>query len=330
MSNRVARWVAITSAAVLTATAPRAGTGATTARGPATASANRVIPAKPVALDAVARDTLTHSIEKGREETREWLREKPTSYLATVLRRDFGDRSTMTVGRDAKSDVRIDDPALQPTHLRVTVDGDSFHVEAVDPGANFLVRDTPTTRATVGPSSIRVGRYTLRLSHQRFPAIIVFDPQSPRYKEYKGIEYFPVDLSYRYVLPLTVNPSPDTVVILSTRGNQRRALRVGWFDFLVGKKPCRLEATRLLEPGVGENDFGIFFQDRTTGKETYGVGRYVDVEPLGDGRYVLDFNQAYNPACAYSEHYNCPIPPRANHLTVAIQAGEKDAHYLSH
>ena len=155
----------------------------------------------------------------------------------------------------------------------------------------------------------------------------MFDPQSPRYQDYKGLHWFPVDLKYRYELALTENPKPDTVIILSTRGNQRRAVRVGWFDFKVAGKPCRLEATRLLEPGVGEHDFGLFFRDATTGKDSYGLGRYVDVEPLKNGRYVLDFNVAYNPACAVSDHYNCPIPPKANDLKVAIKAGEMDSHY---
>jgi uncharacterized protein (DUF1684 family) len=123
------------------------------------------------------------------------------------------------------------------------------------------------------------------------------------------------------------NPRPDTTIILSTRGNRRRAVRVGWFDFLVGKTPCRLEATRLLEPGVGENDISVFFRDATTGKESYATGRYVDPVKQPDGRYLLDLNLCYNPTCAISEHYNCPIPPRANALKVAIRAGEMDSHY---
>ena len=177
------------------------------------------------------------------------------------------------------------------------------------------------------PSSLQVGRFLLRLSHQRFPGIIVFDPQSPRFKEYKGIKYFPPDLSYRYELPLTPNPKPQTIIIMSTRGNQRRAERVGWFDFLVGTTAVRLEAVRLLEPGVGENDLGIFFRDATTGRESYELGRYVDVKKLPNGNFLLDFNFTYNPACAYSDHYNCPIPPKANLLSVAIRAGEMDSQY---
>lgn len=282
---------------------------------------------RPPGMSAVEADTLLRSYAKDRAETQDWLKSSPTSYLATILRTDFGSRTSLTVGSDPGNDVRIDDPGVKPRHLRVTVVGDSFRVEALDPGARFKVKDVARAKATLAPTSLVVGRYTLRLSHQRFPAIIVFDPKSPRFRLYKGIRYFPPDLNYHLVAALTPNAKPDTIVILSTRGNQRRAVRVGWFDFKVGGAACRLEATRLLEPGVGEKDFGLFFTDATTGKESYAVGRYLDAEPRKDGRYVLDFNKCYNPACAYSEHYNCPIPPRGNHLAVAIRAGEMDGHY---
>lgn len=283
--------------------------------------------ARPVKLAPAVADSLTRLLLADRAETEEWLKTSATSYLATVQRRDFEDKAALTVGREAGNDVRIDDPEVEPHHLRVTVQGDSFRVEALDEAARFRVRDEETRAAVVAPSSIRVGRFTLRLSHQRYPAIIVFDPRSPRFAQYKGLKWFPPNLAYRFELPLTANPSPDTVIILSTRGNQRRAVRVGWFDFLAGGRRCRLEATRLLEPGVGENDMGIFFRDATSGRQTYGLGRYLDVQPLPDGRYLLDFNQAYNPACAVSEHYNCPIPPKANRLAVPIRAGEMDSHY---
>jgi len=67
------------------------------------------------------------------------------------------------------------------------------------------------------------------------------------------------------------------------------------------------------------------FKDRTNGKSTYGGGRYMDLQitDIENGKLVLDFNKAHNPYCAYSEGYNCPIPPLENHLTLAIEAGEK-------
>jgi uncharacterized protein len=292
-------------------------------------------PARPVKLAPAEAAAVLKEIDKDRVDTQKWLQSDPTSYLATVDRRDFEQRKSLTVGRAADNDLRIDDPAVSAHHVRVTVEGDTFRVVAVDAAARFKtpgVKDKKLAsedrrEAVVDPSSIQIGRFLLRLSHQRFPGIIVFDPQSPRFKEYKGIKYFPPDLSYRYQLPLTPNPKPETITIMSTRGNQRRAERVGWFDFVVGTTAVRLEALRLLEPGVGENDLGIFFRDATTGKESYELGRYVDVKKRPNGNFLLDFNFTYNPACAYSDHYNCPIPPKANILTVAIRAGEMDSHY---
>jgi hypothetical protein len=291
-------------------------------------------PAAPVRLSGEAARLVINSIEQDRKDTAAWLKGDATSYLATIDRRDFEGRRTLTIGRAADNDLRVQDAAFSPHHLRVTVEGDTFRVERVDTDARFeLARAgggyemAASGTATVGPSSVKVGRYLLRLSHQGFPGIIVFDPNSPHFARYKGLKYFPPDLSYRYELPLTPHPAPETIVIMSTRGNQRRATRVGWFEFLVGDQSARLEAVRLLEPGVGENDLSVFFRDATSGHESYELGRYVDVKKLPDGLFLLDFNLAYNPACAYSDHYNCPIPPRANLLPMAIRAGELDSHY---
>jgi uncharacterized protein (DUF1684 family) len=286
-----------------------------------------VVPARPVKLSAAEAKAVAAGILEVRQQSEESLRSGVSSYLATVQRVDFGEKTRLTVGRAADNDVRIDAEGIADHHLEVTVSGDRFRVRAVDGAARFVMNDRETREAVVDPSSIRVGRFTLRLSHQRFPAIIVFDPESPRFKEYKGLKYFPVDLSYRYELALTRNPAPRELVILSTLGHRRRAELVGWFDFLVGDNPCRLEVTRLLEPGVGENDLIVLFRDATSGKESYPLGRYLDPKRLPDGKYLLDFNVAYNPACAYSDHYNCPIPPRGNTLEVAIRAGEMDSKY---
>src|ERR1041385_2383044 len=271
-------------------------------------------------------DAAVKAIQKDRADTEKWLRSDPTSYLAAVARTNFEGRKTLTVGRAADTDVRPDSAEVANHHLRVTVDGAQFHVQAVDTGAQFKVGDKTQRDATIGPSRVGLGRFVLRLSHQNFPAIIVFDPRSARFKEYKGLKYFPIDLAYRYELALVPNPKREPVVIMSTQGSPRRGIRAGWFEFTVHGTPVRLEVTRLIEPGVGENDLSVFFRDATSGKDSYGFGRYVDPVKQANGTYVVDFNMAYNPACAFSDYYNCPVPPKENNLRVAIRAGEMDSH----
>ena len=282
----------------------------------------------PETLTAAQIDSLQAALTKDRQQTQEWLKSAPTSYLAAVSRKDFPQTPVLSVGSDPGADVRINDPTVMPRHLRIVVVGDSFRVECIDPAARFTIKTDTLRNAVIAPGAIGIGRFMLRLSHQHYPAIIVFNPDSPRYAEFKGMKWFPPDFKYRFVLPMVPNPVPDTLIIQSTHSEPRKAYRAGWFVFKIGGKKCVLEATRLLEPGVGEKDVSVFFRDETTGKETYGVGRYVDPQRLDDGRYVLDFNEAYSPACAYSTQYNCPVPSKDNRLKVDVRAGEMDAHYL--
>jgi uncharacterized protein (DUF1684 family) len=295
-----------------------------------TATLNTARGANGVAPVNVAPDSAKSIIaayENDRTETEKQLKEGATSYLAAVARTDFADKAALVLGRAVDCDLKVDDPELAAHHLRVTVVGDSFRVEAMDDTAHFRVRGEALRATTLAPGFVRVGRYSVRLSHQRFPALIVFDPKSPRFADYHGLAWYPPALEYRFVAPLTPNPKADTTIIMSTRGNARRAVLAGWFDLAVNGKPVRLEAHRLLEPGVDEKSVSIFFRDATTGSETYSVGRYLDPEPLPNGTWLVDFNNCYNPACATSPYYNCPIPSKANTLKVAIRAGEKDSHY---
>ena len=75
----------------------------------------------------------------------------------------------------------------------------------------------------------------------------------------------------------------------------------------------------------GEGSDGLFipFKDATSGRETYGAGRFLEIHEPDEERFTLDFNRCFNPLCNYSPAYNCPIPPRENHLEIAIEAGEK-------
>jgi hypothetical protein len=156
-------------------------------------------------------------------------------------------------------------------------------------------------------------------------------PDTPLLSEdvasFKGLEYWAPDPAYRFAGRIERYPSAERFTILSTTGKKRPCERYGWLSFELRGKKCRLQVYRLLDVGDHPGVEGLFlpFTDETTGRESYPAGRYVDLEGPGDGPYVLDFNRAYNPLCAYGapERYACPVTPSENRLAVRLEAGER-------
>ena len=146
----------------------------------------------------------------------------------------------------------------------------------------------------------------------------------------KHFRFYPVAESFKIQCRFE-KPTDTSVVIMKTSGTkipQKDFVRYGKIHFTVNDTALALTVYRskALEnnPQYGRYLF-IPFTDATTGDETYGSGRYIDIftYDIKNDTVVIDFNKAYNPYCAYSTGYNCPIPPRENLLTVAIKAGEK-------
>ncbi|MGZ6143942.1 MAG: DUF1684 domain-containing protein [Myxococcales bacterium] len=248
------------------------------------------------------------ALQTEREETAAAFRDPHRSPLAAVARHDFVKDRPLVFGSAPDCDARLE--GIEPHALQIRALADHFETgkgERLEPGAK-----------------VPLGRYTLRLSHQNFPGVVVLDPQSPRLQSGPFPRWFDPDPAFRVEARLVQDQPPREEIVLSTRGNRRRGLRLGRLEFTLQERALALTAVRLLEPGVGEAAVSIFFRDATTGHETYQVGRYVDARPLGGDRYALDFNRAYNPTCAFSPLYNCPIPPRENVLPVAVRAGERD------
>ena len=140
-----------------------------------------------------------------------------------------------------------------------------------------------------------------------------------------GLAYFPPDPAYRVRARLVKNPNPEPVVLATSKGVPRNMVRHGVFEFEIDGTKQRLSAYKSApSPGHQHDSGSLFvpFRDATSGKETYGAARYLDIEEESGDEYVIDFNLAYNPYCAYSEDYVCPFPPRENWLAVPIRAGE--------
>jgi uncharacterized protein (DUF1684 family) len=141
--------------------------------------------------------------------------------------------------------------------------------------------------------------------------------------EFMGLSYYPIDPNFRFELELFEHSDKSTIQVEDTKGVIRQFLRWGEFRFNVGNKEYTLQAYK---SSPEEERLFIPFRDATSGKETYGAGRYLDLDSRDrttNGRWILDFNKAYNPWCAYSENYACPFVPPENWLDVPVIAGEK-------
>ena len=153
-------------------------------------------------------------------------------------------------------------------------------------------------------------------------------PQSPlpadHREGFEGLSYYPPDPDWRFVVPLEPFDRPETLAVETSTDGVREYHRVGRFRFERAGEERTLSAYRA-DPA--EDRLWVPFRDATSADETYGAGRYLDLEAdehrTDDGRWVLDFNRAYNPFCAYSDAYECPLVPLENWLDVPVEAGER-------
>lgn len=146
-------------------------------------------------------------------------------------------------------------------------------------------------------------------------------PQSPlpreQRREFKGLNYFPENQALRLEVLVEELAGKDPIQMQTTTGDVQMYERFGRFKFTVDGQEAELTLFQ------GEHGFFLPFVDALAGKETYPAGRYLEPEALPGGSFLVDFNLAYNPYCAYNELYSCPITPAENRLKVPIAAGEK-------
>ncbi len=156
-------------------------------------------------------------------------------------------------------------------------------------------------------------------------------PDSPinrdeRAVAFDGLSYFPPDPAYRVVASVVPYAQQEVVQLGSTKGDIRPQVRFAELRFTLAGQDLRLTGFQDVNPSNG-NELFVPFRDATTGKETYGAGRYLEVEMEqgDDGKFfaTLDFNLAYSPWCAYNVAYSCTLPPVDNTLSIAVQAGER-------
>lgn len=231
-----------------------------------------------------------------------------------------------TIGAAAGSDVLLTGPSAPASLGILTVTNETATLTAskgiqlhqgpqVVTAVELRVPNTAKDHVVVGDMTLTMIRRGDRL------ALRVWDAKAPALLSLKGLEWLPVDPAWRVQGRFEAHPSGRTMKILNVLDELIEMPNPGIVTFRVGGQEYRLEA--LLEsPDATELFF--LFRDGTSGKTTYGAGRYLYAPLPKDGRVILDFNKAKNPPCTFTEFATCPLPPKGNILSLAVNAGELD------
>ena len=180
--------------------------------------------------------------------------------------------------------------------------------------------ETTTTPATTDGTASRYGGYRER--RDRYFGTHANSPLTAGQRErFQGLSYFGenLDLALEAPLDTTGDSVGEHVTIAGSDGKPKEYVRAGRIHFAVDDEPVTLTVFR----DVARGRYFLPFRDLTAGEETYPVGRYLDPQARPDGTLQVDFNYAYNPYCAYSDGWTCPVPPFENMIRVRIAAGEK-------
>jgi uncharacterized protein (DUF1684 family) len=187
----------------------------------------------------------------------------------------------------------------------------------------FLGSDADDSFATIDPGAYRQQVSESRTKKNDFFRNSTESPFTDK-TSFSGLRYFSPDPAYRVVARL--EPFADKtqkLVVTLTDGSEEVYEKYAHAVFSLNGEACRLLIVKL------KDTYSILFRDATSGKTTYGGGRYLELDPklIKENRAVLDFNAAYNPYCAYNANFACPLPPKENNLPIAIEAGEQ---YVAH
>ncbi len=274
-----------------------------------------------------SQPTASTSTESVIAETEKWRAAHEASYrreYVSIAGLDPLKPGPNTAGSAKGNDIVL--PASTPPRIGRFVLADSHVRFEPAPGAGVLLKGKPvTTPIDLRPDSERepdeltVGDVRMVVHHSGDSLRLrVRDPNGPLAKGFAGFTWFPIDTRYRVTGRYAKDAQPRTLQVLNTFGEGDEMESDGVVHFTLDGQSLQLR------PFKSERGRLFFvFKDASSGVETYDAARflYSDLQP--DGTVVLDFNQAYNPPCAFNPYTTCPLPLRENHLPVEILAGER-------
>jgi uncharacterized protein (DUF1684 family) len=210
----------------------------------------------------------------------------------------------------------------------IFLNGGATRIEA-RPDSGITSEGKPVTSLDLQPDTsgkptvLKLGTLTFHvIKRGERLGVRVKDSASPERTNFRGLEYFPANERWRVEARFEPHNPPKTIPIMNVLGMEEDTPSPGSLVFDLNGQTYRLDA--LTEEG--EEQFFIIFADQTSGRETYGAGRYLYAGPPDStGRLLIDFNKAYSPPCAFTKYATCPLPPEQNKLPLRVEAGEKFA-----
>jgi uncharacterized protein (DUF1684 family) len=229
-------------------------------------------------------------------------------------------------GRSTRNPVRLDHAAVPSRAGRFDVKGTTVSFEAAPRSGITLDgaearRVALRTDASGTPTILSLGTLRLFVIERAGKLFVrVRDLANPRRTSFAGIDYFPVGADWMVTARFEPYSPPRTVPILNVLGMEVPMISPGAIVFEHDGHTWRLDA---IDEDPSAATLSVMFADGTTGRETYGAGRFLDVPRPQDGSVQVDFNRAYNPPCAFNDFATCPLPPAQNRIALRVEAGEK-------
>jgi hypothetical protein len=277
---------------------------------------------------SVQTENHQQAIEAWRASRHERLMQ-PDGWL-TLVGLEWLEQGESRIGTAMDNDIQLSDgPAYWGS---VVLQNDKLHFNNLD-SEKVKINDEPLPYAALIPDTEGVptivsgGTLSINVIFRGSYALRIKDSQAKALHNFKGVDNYPINESWRIDGRFTRAAEGTVMEITNVLGQVSESPVFGTFEFDMDGR-----THSLLGLGDGESEsLWFIFADRTTGRGTYGAGRYLYSDGMpAHGRLTVDFNKAYNPPCAFNPYSTCPVPPQRNRMNLLVEAGEKDFHPYTH
>ena len=253
----------------------------------------------------------------------------PTSPLAGTSRFEISETNTVYFAEE-NGQLEWSSEQLNQATFSLLNTNKQWEWTGLDTEVSFMREDKemPSGTSLVAGDKLKTGRFTVEFyPSEKTITALVFDPNTQRLREFKTLDRFEANPKFALTAKILKFESPEHLDLITALQRFKKQYRYAKLQFEIDGTALELTAYKHTLEGEGSNVLFIPFTDKTSGKYSYGGGRYLFVDEPQEGNEVpIDFNLVINPLCSYASIYNCIVPTRENKLPIAILAGVKKYH----